>query len=100
LFGSAEVIHQSAVLTPLWLLWVVRGTKTPAVALSALLTDIVVRDYATTQFAQVIPDSGIEVTGKFTDVVENGSAFIGLEDNAAGKNFTTAVIEAVQNAKK
>ncbi len=100
LFGSAEIVHQGVVLTPRWLFWVVSGTKTSPTALSALLKDIVVQDYATTQFAKMIPDSGIEVTGKFTDVAENGSAFIGLEDNAVGKKFTKTVIEAVQNAKK
>jgi hypothetical protein len=100
LFGSAEVVHQGVVLTPRWLLWVVGGTKTPAPALSALLSDIIVQDYANAQFAKMVPDSGIEVSGKLTDVAENGSAFIGVEDNAVGKKFTQMVIEAVQNAKK
>jgi len=100
LFGSAEVVHQGVVLTPCWLLWAVSGTKTPAAALSALLSDIVVQDYANTPFAKMIPDSGIEVSGKLTDVADNGSAFISLEDNAVAKKFTKTVIEAVQNAKK
>jgi hypothetical protein len=99
-FGSAESVCQGAVLTPRWLLWVVSGTKTSAAALSALLADVVVQDYANTQFARMIPDSGIEVTGRFTDVAENGTAFIGLQDNAAGKKFTKTVIEAVQNVRK
>lgn len=100
LFDSAEVAHQGVVLTPRWLLWVVSGTKTPAAALSALLSDIVVQDYANTTFAKMIPDSGIEVRGRFSDVAENASAFIGLEDNAVGNKFVKTVIEAVQNAKK
>ena len=100
LFGSAETVQMGAVVTPHWLLWVVNGTKTSTTALSALLTDIVVQDYANTQFAKMIPDSGLEVTGKFTDVAENGSAFLGLEENAAGKKFKETVITAVQNAKK
>ncbi len=100
LFGSAEVIHQGVVVTPRWLVWVVNGTKTPPTALSALLTDIVVQDYANPPFAKMIPDSGIEVTGKLTDVAENGSAFIGLENSMVGKKFTEIVIGAVQNAKK
>jgi hypothetical protein len=100
LFGSAETVHQGAVVTPRWLLWAVSATKTPATALSALLKDIVVQDYARTQFARMVPDSGVEVTGKFTDVAENGSTFIGLEDNAVGRKFMQTVIEAVQNARK
>jgi hypothetical protein len=100
LFGSAETVRMGAVLTPRWLLWVVSGPKTSITAMSALLSDIVIRDYANTQFAKMIPDSGIEVTGKFTDVAENGSAFLGLDDNAAGKKFKETAIRAVQDVKK
>ena len=100
LFGSAEVVHMGAVLTPRWLIWVVSGTRTAPAALSALLTDVVIQDYANNQFAKMIPDSGIQVTGKFTDVPENGSAFIGLEENEAGRKFKELAIEAVQSAKK
>lgn len=101
LFGSAESVRQCAVVTPRWLVWVVSGTKTPEPAsLSALLTDIVIQDYADTQFAKMVPDSGIQVNGKFTDVSESASAFIGLEENASGKKFKETVIAAVQEAKK
>jgi hypothetical protein len=48
----------------------------------------------------MIPDSGINVTGKFTDMSENLSAFLGLEDNAAGNKFKEIVIQAAQDAKK
>lgn len=100
LFGSSEVVRVGAVVTPRWLVWVITGTKTPAAVLSALLMDVVILDYAKSSFAKMVPDSGIQVNGKLTDVSENGSAFIGLEDNAAGKKFTETVISAVQNAKK
>jgi hypothetical protein len=100
LFGPAETVRMSAIVTSRWLLWVVSGAKTPATVSSALLTDIVVQDYASTQFAKMIPDSGVKVTGKFTDVRENSSAFLGLEDNAVGKKFKETMIIAVQHAKK
>ena len=100
LFGSAETVYQGAVLTPRWLLWAVRGTKTQTAVLSAQLRDVTVQDYAQTQFAKMIPDSGLQVSGRFTDVAENGSAFIGLEDNTAGRKFIEAAIQAVQEAKK
>ena len=100
LFGSVEVIHQGVVVTPRWLVWAVSGAKTPIAVLSAFLKDIVVQDYVTTSFAKMIPDSGIEVSGKFTDAGENASAFIGLENNVVGKRFIEVVIGAVQNAKK
>lgn len=89
-----------AVITSRWLIWVIHGTKTPASAMSALLTDVVIQDYSDTQFAKLVPDSGIQVSGKFTDVTENASAFIGLEVNDAGRKFKETVIKAVQDAKK
>ena len=99
LFGSATSVRQCAIVTPRWLIWAVHDSKSPA-ALSALLRDVVIQDYADTPFVKLVPDSGIQVTGKFTDVSENASAFIGLEENEAGKKFKEVVIRAVQNAKK
>jgi hypothetical protein len=100
LFGSAEVNSTAAILTPNWLVWVVSGTKVTAAALSAHLRDVVIEDYARTQFAKMIPDSGIQVSGRFTDVSENASAFIGLEENEAGNKFKELVILTVQQSKK
>ena len=100
ILGSREMVYLGAVVTPRWLIWAVEGTKSSAAVLSALLAEVVVQDYANTPFSKMIPDSGIEVSGKFTDAVENASAFIGLEDNAVGKKFKETVIDAVQNAKK
>jgi hypothetical protein len=100
LFSLGEINQTGAVLTPRWLVWVVSGTQTQVAALSALLQDVVVQDYADTQLAKLVPDSGIQVNGKFTDVIENASAFIGLENNIVGKRFNELVIGAVQDAKK
>ena len=100
LFGAAEVVRMVAIVTPRWLVWVTSGTKTSTVVLSALLEDVVIQDYAETQFAKLVPDSGIEVNGRFTTGTENVSAFIGLQENAAGNKFKETVISAVQNAKK
>jgi hypothetical protein len=100
LFGSAETIHQGAVVTPRWLVWVVTGTKTSTAVLSAQLKDVVVQDYAKSQMAKLVPDTGIEVTGRLTDVSENSSAFIGLDESVAGKKFKETVIQAAQDVKK
>jgi len=100
LFGSAESSRTLAVLTPRWLLWAVSGHKTPATAPSALLRDIVIQDYASAPFAKMAPDSGVQVSGKFTDLVENSSAFIGRENNAAGQKFKELAIGAAQDMKQ
>jgi hypothetical protein len=100
LFGGAEDVHVGAIVTPLWLVWVISGTKTQTAVLSAQLKDVAVQDYAQTQFAKLVPDSGIEVSGRFTDVLENGSAFIGLDEGVAGRKFKEMVIKVAQDAKK
>lgn len=100
LFGSKETNQIGVVLTPKWLVWIVSSSKTPTSALSALLQDIVVQDYADTPFARMVPDSGIQVNGKFTDRSDNATAFIGLAENAVGEKFKETVIAAVQDAKK
>ena len=100
LFGSAEIVYMGVVITAHWLVWVVSGTKTQTAVLSAQLRDVVIRDYAQTQFAKMIPDSGMEVSGRFTDVSENGSAFIGLDESQAALKFKETVINVAQAAKK
>ena len=100
LFGREETVYTGAMITPRWLVWGTSGTNTETIVLSAQLIDIVVQDYAQTEFAKMIPDSGINVTGKFTDVAENSTAFIGLGEGAMGDKFKEIVIKAVQDAKK
>jgi hypothetical protein len=100
LFGGTEKVQVGAAVTPRWLLWVIHGTKTQTAVLSAQLINITVQDYAQTSFAKLVPDSGIEVSGLFTDGGESASAFIGLEDNAVGNQFKEMIIKAAQDAKK
>ena len=100
LFGSAETVQQGVVLTPRWMGGVVGGTKAKMAVLSAQLKDVVIRDYAQTQFAKMVPDNGIEVSGRFTDVTEDSSSFIGLEEGTVGKKFKEMAIRAAQDAKK
>jgi hypothetical protein len=64
------------------------------------LIHVTVQDYAQTPFAKMVPDSGIEVSGMFTDASEAASAFIGLEENAAGQKFRQVLIHAAADAKK
>jgi hypothetical protein len=100
LFGGAETVQMGVVLTPRWLVWAVSGTKTNLAILSAQLINITVQDYEQTSFAKMVPDSGIEVSGMFTDASEGASAFIGLDNGPAGIKFREVIIRAAQDAKK
>lgn len=100
LFGSARVVKVAAVLTPRWLVWAIGEPKRKPAVLSAQLIEITVQDYEQTSFAMMVPDSGIEVRGMFTDASESASAFIGLEAGQVGDRFKETVIKATQDAKK
>ena len=90
----------AAILTPRWLIWSVDESKGKPTVLSAQLIHATVQDYAQTPFVKMVPDSGIQVSGMFTDASESVSAFIGLEENLAGQKFREAVIKAAAAAKK
>jgi hypothetical protein len=64
------------------------------------LINITVQDYAQTPFAKMISDSGVQVSGIFTDATESAGAFIGLDEGPAGKKFKEILIQAAQDAKK
>ncbi len=100
LFGGKEIVQVGAAVTPRWLLWAVQGTKTQTAVRSAQLINITVQDYAQTSFAKMIPDSGVEINGWFTDSNENVSTFIGLENDLSGNKFKEIIIKAAQEAKK
>lgn len=100
LFSGSEVVRTGVVATSRWLVWASDGTKTGMGVLSAQLRDVTVEDYSQTHFFKLIPDFGVQVSGKFTDVSENGSAFIGLEENDSGRKFKDFLIQAVQDAKR
>lgn len=96
LFGKEETSYTGAVLTQGWLIWTTITEKGPAGVLSARLNQITVQDYTKSDFAKLVPDTGLNVNGLYTDMSDPGSAFIGLEENVAGKKFKEAVIATVQ----
>jgi hypothetical protein len=100
LFGKTETVQMAAIVTPRWLVWSVDQPNAKAAVISAQLIHVTVQDYAQTPFARMVPDSGIEASGMFTDASEAASAFIGLEENAAGQKFRQVLINAAAHAKK
>ena len=95
-----RLTRMAVVLTPRWLVQVTKPDSDAAFARSARLENIVVIDYEKSPFYARIPDNGVEVTGKFTDTIENSSSFIGLGKDAAGEKFKQMILKAVQESKK
>ena len=100
LFGKSEIVQMTAIVTPHWLLWTVDQPNKHPTVLSAQLIHITVQDYSQTPFAKMVPDSGVEVSGIFTDASEAASDFIGLDESAAGQTFRQTLIQAAADAKK
>ena len=102
LFGTRETVQMAAIVSPRWLVWAVDqpNPNAKATVLSAQLIHVTVQDYAQSPFAKMVSDSGVEVSGTFTDASEGASAFIGLEENAAGQKFRQVLINAAADAKK
>lgn len=100
LFGGAEAVYTGAVVTPRWLIWAMSMGKNRTAVVSAQLKDIVIEDYAQSPFANLIPDSGLNVSGKFTGASESPLSYIALESNAVGDKFTEIVIKAAQEMRR
>ncbi|HET6847148.1 MAG TPA: hypothetical protein VFH29_09960 [Anaerolineales bacterium] len=97
--GRPQEVLVVALLTPSWLAWAIEADRAEPTIMSARLQDIVVQDYASTKFAAMVPDAGLQVSGSFTDVVQRGSAFIGLGPEPAALEFKDALLGAVRAAK-
>jgi hypothetical protein len=66
---------------------------------SALLRNIDAQDFENTAMYQVNPDSGMNITGRYTDVTKHGQAFIGLGTDPAGEKFRQVLQHAIQKTQ-
>ena len=97
---GAKMVKSIVILTPRWLVQIIKSDNEAAFVRSAQLIDIVVTDYEKSPFYSKIPDTGVQVTGRFTDTSESSMSFIGLGKDAAGEQFKEMLIERIQHAKK
>lgn len=97
---GAKVLKVGLVLTKRWLFEIQIADSAAPYACSIRLADVVVEDYEKSPFQKLIPDTGVNLTGQFTDATERASSFIGLGKDAAGEKFKEMLIRAVQDAKK
>lgn len=103
LFGGGsgpKLLIQTAILTNRWLILADRVDQNALYIKSMQLRDITVEDYEKSSFYAMIPDTGMNVTGMFTDASEKGSIFLPLGKDPAGEKFKEALIKSVQDAKK
>src|SRR5574340_349815 len=65
------------ILTPRWLFEIQKAGDGSPLVRSARLADITASDYARSPFYSRILDTGLEISGHFTDASEDSTSFIG-----------------------
>ena len=96
--GSETTVSGMIVTTKL-LIWTNGKKKDKPIVRSALLRNIDVQDFENTAMYRVNPDSGMNITGRYTDVTKQGQAFIGLGIDPAGEKFRQVLQQAIQKAR-
>jgi hypothetical protein len=98
-FGGTEKAISAAFVTPQWLVWVESLNNKIAEVNSALLSHIDIHDYAGSAMGTITPDTGLNITGRYTNAVKTGQAFIGIGADQNGIKFREVLREAVEKQK-
>jgi hypothetical protein len=96
--GDKTTITGMFVTTKL-LVWTSGNGKGKPAVTSALLRNIDAHDFENTAMYQVRPDSGMNITGRYTDVTKQGQSFIGLGSDSGGEKFRQVLQHAIQKAQ-
>ena len=81
------------------LVWTNEKKKDKPTIRSAWLRNIDAQDFENTAMYQVNPDSGMNITGRYTDVTKQGQAFIGLGTDPDGEKFRQVLQHSIQKAQ-
>jgi hypothetical protein len=98
LFGGVEKALSSVFVTPKWLVWAESINNKIAEVNSALLTRIDIHDFAGSAMDAIAPDTGMNVSGRYTNAVKTGQAFIGIGADEVGIKFRQVLREAMNKA--
>jgi hypothetical protein len=94
-FGGSENAISAAIVTPRWLVWAESVNNKIAEVNSALLSHIDIHDYAGSAMGTISPDTGMNITGRYTNAVKTGAAFIGIGTDQNGIKFREVLHEAM-----
>ena len=96
--NDTETIVTGVLITANMLIWTTEKERNPIV-MSALLRNIDAQDFENTAMYKVKPDSGMNITGRYTDVTKHGRSFIGLGSDPDGEKFRQMLQLAIQKAQ-
>jgi hypothetical protein len=87
------------IVTPRHLIWAVADAEGQVSVISALLRDLEVHDYESSDHFRLIPDSGLTIDGLRSDLPGHvGSAFIAVGPEPAGAKFRRTLRQAIADA--
>ena len=97
--NGSETTITGMIVTQQLLIWTNGKKRDEPIVRSALLRNIDVQDFENTAMHQINPDSGMNITGRYTDVTKQGQAFIGLGIDPDGEKFRQMLQHAIQKAQ-
>ena len=97
--NGSETTITGMIVTQQLLIWTNGKKRDEPIVRSALLRNIDVQDFENTAMHQINPDSGMNITGRYTDVTKQGHAFIGLGTDPTGEKFRRVLQHAIQRAQ-
>jgi hypothetical protein len=97
-FGGSEEAISAVLVSPKWLVWAECVNNKVVDVNSAMLKQIEIHDYASSAMGTISPDTGMNVTGRYSDVSKTGQAFIGVGMDAAGIKFRATLQDAMNTA--
>ncbi len=98
-FGGSENAVSAALVTPQWLVWAESVSNKIAEVNSALLSHIDIHDYAGSAMGTISPDTGMNITGRYTNAVKTGQAFIGIGTDQNGIKFREVLQAAMKKVQ-
>ncbi len=104
--GLPNQTIQVQILTPQWLVMAVKSDESNSVGvLSVQLRDTVAKDYKDDPGYQLIPDTGVLITGLFTGKVgmhgnSDVSTFLALGEEPAAREFKEILFQSIADAKQ
>ena len=93
---GVETTITAALLTAEWLIVAVKkGSEEPGV-ISGQLRSLQVHNFEDSAMFKINPDTGLNITGQYSDVTRQGMVFIGLGPEPAALKFREVLDEAIQ----
>ena len=96
--SGSETTVTGMIVTAQFLVWTNGKKRDKPVVRSALLRNIDAQDFENTAMYRVNADTGMNITGRYTDVTKQGQAFIGLGPDPTGEKFRQVLQLAIQKA--